>query len=135
MDRQLFIEDSLLLEAGTYVKLQDAYFAEQNAAGSWRLIGYTGPGESKAWSSTETSNFAYDGSAISSTVTASQANAWKATANVALNDCVKGSIWSITVDPSSTTDGIKFKVPALATACVPLTPNFCKIATSGNCEN
>ncbi|MBQ3840852.1 MAG: type II secretion system protein, partial [Fibrobacter sp.] len=32
--------------AGTYVKLQDAYFSEKNKFGGWELIGYVAPGGS-----------------------------------------------------------------------------------------
>ena len=46
--------------AGTYVKLQQAYAAESNAAGGWTLIGYSAPG-SVSGTTSSTSNFTYSG--------------------------------------------------------------------------
>ena len=33
----------LVVTASSYVKLQDAFAAERNAAGGWTIIGYTEP--------------------------------------------------------------------------------------------
>ena len=69
--------------AGTYVKLQQAYAAESNAAGGWTLIGYTAPGTNGV-----TTNFTYTGAIDANGSTAdATVNAWKAAPNVDLNDC------------------------------------------------
>ena len=53
--------------AGTYVKLQQAYFSESNKAGGWQLIGYMAPGENSS-----TTNFSYtpEGIAVAASIAA-----------------------------------------------------------------
>ena len=125
MDRQLFIEDSLLLEAGTYVKLQEAYASESNAMGGWTLIGYQAPGSSVA-SGGATTNFTYTGAiAGNSTTTIATDHAWKAVANVALNDCAKGKYWSIRAEMNNDKGTVGFTSSLEdETNCLTLTPNF-----------
>ena len=48
--------------AGTFVKLQEAYAAENNKVGTWVDIGYKGPGSNAAAGSSSTSSmFTYAG--------------------------------------------------------------------------
>ena len=114
------------------MKLQEAYAAEKNAVGTWPEIGYKGPGSNAAaGSSSVSSTFTYAGAS---------AGAWVATATVALNDCQSG-VWSVTTeyDSGSITTTADVKDGGNATngannCTAPLTPNFCKIATSGDCS-
>ena len=122
--------------AGTYVKLQEAYAAENNNVGNWVDIGYKGPGEQFAGnkSSSKTSSFSYSG-------TESEDGKWIAKSTVALNDCQKGAEWKVSTTYTASSGSIETKVGngsgegmSKADCIVPLTPNFCKLATSGNCE-
>ena len=115
----------LLLFFSFYVKLQQAYAAESNAAGGWPLIGYTAPGNGT------TTNFTYTGAInAGGSTSAATANAWKAAPKVNLNDCAaSGSSWQVQVAPG---DGgsIAFKstiTESKAGACQALTPTFTKI--------
>lgn len=114
------------------MKLQQAYYAEQTAVGGWVLIGYTGPGTSSAGTnpSSYTTNFNYYGSiagtATSSGETAGSQVGWTAESRVALNDCTKGSTWSIT--DNLTSNEITFTATVGdKTNCEALTPSFEKI--------
>lgn len=111
--------------AGTYVKLQQAYAAESNAAGGWTLIGYTAPGTNGV-----TTNFTYTGAigADSSTANATD-SAWKAKPNVNLNDCASSSSWQVKVTPGAG-GSVAFDATiseSTAGACQALTPTFTKI--------
>ena len=113
--------------AGTYVKLQQAYASESNAIGGWKLIGYEAPGTSGV-----TTNFTYTGTVAegSAVTVASQADAWKAAANVALNDCPKNATWDVAANLNATTGVVTFNATLAAASkanCVTLTPNFEKI--------
>ncbi len=133
INRQLFIEDSLLLEAGTYVKLQQAYVSESNVLGGWTMIGYSAPGASDNASSSHTTNFGYNSSiAAGSTTNTTIANDWAAASLVDLNDCGKGGTWAITSTPG---DGgtVTFEASITGNGCAPLTPSYCKISTDGGC--
>ena len=112
--------------AGTFVKLQEAYAAEKNDVGTWKDVGYKGPGSNKDDSNSETSTFTYAGAS---------AGTWVATTKVALNDCPKDATWGVTTTYASTSGGITTTATSSnETSCVePLTPNFCKIATSAAC--
>ena len=116
--------------AGTYVKLQEAYAAENNDVGDWLQIGYKGPGEqfTDNKSSSKTAAFTYNG-------TQSDKGKWVASNTVALNDCQKGKYWVVVTTYNSSSGAIETKVGSDDNAnCVtPLVPNFCKIATSGSC--
>jgi len=107
--------------AGTYVKLQEAYASESNAIGGWTLIGYQAPG-----SSGKTTNFTYTGAVnANGTTTTSTADAWKAAANVALNDCPSGSTWDIKANMDATKGTVSFEATLGAESkCLTLTPNF-----------
>ena len=113
--------------AGTYVKLQEAYFSESNYIGSWTLIGYTAPG-----SNGTTTNFTYAGGLTDKQSTSVTGDgAWKATNNVKLNDCPSAANWYVTeeISPATTTAsvGLTQKGKILTTnaaGCTALTPNF-----------
>ena len=123
--------------AGTYVKLMESYAAENNKVGDWAAIGYKGPGSQKNASNSETSSFEYKDN---STTTVGK---WEAKNLVAMNDCQKGAAWHVETSYNTNTGTIETKVGNGATtagvnqaSCItPLTPNFCKIATSGACES
>ena len=113
--------------AGTYVKLQEAYAAENNEVGTWTQIGYKGPGESVAESSTKTASFGYEGT--------DEKGLWVATNTVALNDCEKGQSWVVKTSYDSSNGAIKTIAGSTDnTNCVvPLVPNFCKLSTNAKC--
>ncbi|PWJ62782.1 prepilin-type N-terminal cleavage/methylation domain-containing protein [Fibrobacter sp. UWR4] len=115
--------------AGTYVKLQDAYAAERNAAGGWMLIGYTIPASN---------NFSYKGGITeNATVELTSLNnniGWQAQNKVALNDCTTDEcFWDIVVNNGDKGGQIKYAACLTADAA-PLTANFTAISTPGeNC--
>jgi type II secretory pathway pseudopilin PulG len=116
--------------AGTYVKLQEAFFSERNAAGSWTVIGYKAPGDASG----NTTNFEYVGAAISGDEGTSESaveDAWTAKNKVKLNDCGSAVNWSIKVTPSAATSAAAASVSFEATVsddnCLALTPNFGQI--------
>ena len=120
--------------AGTYVKLQDAYAAESNKLGTWKLIGYTAPGTKQTDDDYKTTSFEYTGAATDDAVDlekeggAEIADAWKAEALVALNDCAKGESWSIKV--TGTPDAVTYEGSySNKDNCEALTPNFTNIGT------
>jgi prepilin-type N-terminal cleavage/methylation domain-containing protein len=114
--------------AGTYVKLQEAYASESNAMGGFKLIGYQAPGSSTATGGT-TTNFTYTGAiTANSATTTTTANAWKAQARVALNDCPKDATWSIQTAIAAATGVVSFTASlGNPGSCSTLTPNFTKI--------
>lgn len=109
--------------AGTYVKLQDAYVSESNAAGNWKVIGYV---------MNNTTNFTYSdpatGYADNTIAIASLSNTqtWSAKNNVALNDCAAQSEWKLALSKNSNGNSIAYAgtVPSCGAA---LTPTFEKI--------
>ena len=111
--------------AGTYVKLQEAYASESNAIGGWTLIGYQAPGSSVA-SGGKTTNFTYTGAlGGNSTSTTAVSEAWKAAANVALNDCPINSTWTLQTNIASATGVVSFTAAlGSESKCLTLTPNF-----------
>ena len=83
------------------MKLQDAFAAERNAAGGWKLIGYTEPASN---------NFSYSGTGVTEDATVeleklSSNMGWRAENKVALNDC-KANFFAfhpiISLDPRAT---------------------------------
>ena len=115
------------------MKLQDAYAAESNKLGTWKLIGYTAPGTKAGDNDFSTTNFQYTGSAddaqpLEGDEGAKITDAWKATALVALNDCKKGESWSIEVEGKP--DAVTYKGSySDENNCEALTPNFTNIGT------
>ncbi len=113
----------------TYVKLQDAYAAERNAAGGWKLIGYTVPASN---------NFSYAG-AIGESATSEldglNAIGWQAKNTVALNDCQANScFWDVALSAGTAGGQINYAA-CLTDVAEPLTANFKAISTPGQtCE-
>lgn len=112
--------------AGTYVKLQEAYASENNAVGTWAAIGYKDPG---AGNNHMTTNFDYSAKA------ATADGMWQAKNRVALNDCEANNTWELKTEYSSSTGNLTTTATSSDAAnCVTaLTPNFCKISTTGSC--
>ena len=109
------------------MKLQDAFFAERNAAGDFTLIGYSVP---------TSANFDYGGAITAGrTVTSATEMAWHANNKVKLNECTPGSStapnWTVKVTPGAPTSaasaGITYKANVTAAGCQSLTPNFTAI--------
>ena len=111
--------------AGTYVKMQQAYFSESNFVGSWTLIGYKAPGTANA-----TTNFTYTEATISGgTTNEAVNNAWSAKNNVQLNDCEsKDNNWTVKVTPNNATGSaaadVAFESKVTSDGCRALTPTF-----------
>lgn len=107
------------------MKLQDAFFAERNIAGSWKLIGYKDPSGSSTGGST--TNFTYS-TDLSDSANAAVDGAWKAKNNTQLNDCASGDNWTIKVTPTAAaTDAaasITFEASVTGDGCEALTPTF-----------
>lgn len=109
--------------AGEYVKLQDAYIAEN---GDW-MGGFTEIGYEMG----NTTNFNYSSAITEKTSLASKDDAWTATSNSALNECIKGSKWALNLAQSSTGNGAAWTTNAddgatggLSEDCKALTPRF-----------
>ncbi len=124
--------------AGTYVKLQQAYFSESLKAGGWTLIGYSAPGNNGA-----TTNFAYGmGNTINSnsaeTLTA-KTLVWTATNLANLNECAgatatgmnkdKTGPWAVSITQGSgnANQDLIFDAEVTGAGCTALTPSFDKI--------
>lgn len=117
--------------AGTYVKLQQAYFSESSKAGGWQLIGYMAPGEDS-----KTTNFSY---APTSAIGVAESKAisgevigWQASNKQNLNECAAGDNWQVKLSlPSgtATTAGqdIRFNSVVIGSGCQALTPTFANI--------
>ncbi|WP_294113984.1 type II secretion system protein [uncultured Fibrobacter sp.] len=125
--------------AGTYVKLQQTYFAENNQIGGWDMVGYIAPNGGS------TTNFFY-GEGIAHSGSASQ-NAtdvigWAADNKITLNECVAGTnittaksatasdaanwIVKVSVNTGTTAD-VTFVSSAKTAGCIALTPSFSNI--------
>lgn len=115
------------------MKLQQAYYAEQNKFGGWSMIGYTAPG------SGETTNFFYGENFDHSTTTNSASGiGWAADNKVVLNECAKGTgvtaknqtgvsagNWTITVAANTASAGdVTFTSAVASDNCRSLTPSF-----------
>lgn len=112
----------------TYVKLQDAFAAERNAAGGWKLIGYTNPASN---------NFTYSGTGVgdAATVALTALNnnvGWQAQNIPALNECTanNGCTWKVTLANGTVGGQIKYHA-CQSTKAAPFTPNFDAISTPG----
>ena len=115
--------------AGTYVKLQDAYFSEQNKYGGWGMIGYTAPGEGSS-TSFKGNTFTYGAESLAWNTedTDNHSNAWVASnTETALNDCQKNNKWTISlVTPTKQVTDYTVSAPT-DNNCKVLTPSFEKI--------
>ena len=110
------------------MKLQDAFAAERNAAGGWKLIGYTNPASN---------NFTYSGTGVgdAATVALTALNnnvGWQAQNIPALNECTanNGCTWKVTLANGTVGGQIKYHA-CQSTNAAPLTPNFDAISTPG----
>lgn len=75
------------------MKLQDAYVAESgDYIGNWTAIGYSMPSETSTFKFTDDGS--YD-SKNSAAIPTSKTALWSAEAKSALNDCDKGSHWTL----------------------------------------
>ena len=115
----------------TYVKLQEAYFSESNAIGSWTMIGYKAPAAQSAADSVSTTgnnfNYSQQGTYTNGTITTAAGQAlWQAKNSVVLNDCAvnNANVWQVKGTISSAIVTFEGSVSA---ACKPLTPTFDKI--------
>ncbi len=110
------------------MKLQDAFFAERNIAGSWKLIGYKDPSGSSTGGAT--TNFTYSTDLSDTAITATE-GAWKAKNNTQLNDCASSDNWAIKVTPTAATSdaasSITFDATVTGDGCEALTPTFSQI--------
>lgn len=116
--------------AGTYVKLQDAYVSESNLVGNWAKIGYVAPGAAKAGEAGTTTNFKYTGAITSDTVAVAslpETEGWRAAARVALNDCAIDSAWTVSVKGNDNGNSVSYKAAPPADCGDALTPTFNKI--------
>jgi type IV pilus assembly protein PilA len=126
--------------AGTYVKLQQAYFAEQNLIGGWTMIGYTAPNNG------QTTNFNYgeNGAHNTTYTSASAVIGFAADNRIQLNECAAGTgittsnatgvsaaNWTVTVTAatsgSSATGDVTFNASVASANCTSLTPSFTNI--------
>ena len=120
--------------AGTYVKLQQAYFSERNKAGGWQLIGYMAPSGTEA---SKTTNFSYTPGTLKvsedTDLSSTAVVGWEAENVANLNECTAGKNWTVSMTLAGA-DGNGADVSFAATAralnnagCVALTPTFDKI--------
>ena len=110
--------------AGTYVKLQEVFAAEQTTIGNWDQIGYKDPSGGTGSTSGSTTNFNY--------INDISGNAhWKAASAVGLNDCQIGTVWAIKSEYESNTGNVtaqaSFTKNGDKCTIAGLTPNFCKV--------
>lgn len=81
--------------AGEYVHLQDAFLGEKPGPGSWKDIGYAAPGNGTS------QVFCYNQGNLEDAVLVSEIPentiGWAASNIVNLNECEKGSWWSIVI--------------------------------------
>ena len=116
--------------AGTYVKLQDAYVSESNLVGTWAKIGYVAPGAATAGVQGTTTNFTYTGAITSDTLAVANlpnTEGWKAVARVALNDCAVNSAWTVSVKGNDNKNSVSYEADPPANCGDALTPTFNKI--------
>lgn len=120
--------------AGTYAKLQDAFYAEKSTAGNWKNIGYVAPGNGA------TTNFCYSEGVLSNdTATtdelASGIIGWGAKSLVSMNECGAGAWWSVEMTAKGD-NGINYAQNISYAPCMALTTNWKEGTTlTGNCEN
>jgi hypothetical protein len=116
----------------SYVKLQEAYVAEQgNAIGNFQTIGYVVPGGKSGETTGSTTNFTYAQSGTyseGSAVNPNGAKVWSATSKAKLNNCSADEHWILNATIAANSDGVTWESDALDEGCKALTPNFDKIA-------
>lgn len=98
-------------------------------AWGWELIGYTAPGTASGTTSS-TTNFTYEqkGTYNENTIQTdpSDAEVWRATAKVVLNDCGTEDYWYVTATVTSAKVSFDAKLSD-ETNCLTLTPTFTNI--------
>jgi len=121
--------------AATYVKLQKAFIAEKGGVGTWKKIGYAGPGKktlTQGVTTNRTKYFDYSASdEITSTIkpkfTTSLAGGkigWVAENLNSLNDCAAGNKWIVKVYPVNDTT-VEYKMESsFASNCSMLVSNW-----------
>ena len=116
--------------AGTYVKLQDAYVAEQAAMGAWNKIGYTMK-QGDSFSYDEGTDVTGSNTALVSELSTAKVG-WVATSKVKLNDCANASTWKVKVyQVTGSAEGmVGYKTAIKTQDCSDLTPSFKKLATT-----
>ena len=118
--------------AGTYVKLQDAYVAEQAAMGGWNKIGYTmKQGDSFGYAGG--TDVTADNTALVASLSTAGKTGWVATSKVKLNDCKNTSTWTIKVYEASSSNAegmVGYKTIITGQVCADLTPSFAKLAST-----
>ncbi len=112
--------------SSSYVKLQEAYVAEKTSLGAFADIGYKTPGDGNE---DKTTVFDYSQKKT-------KEGEWNAVSRVGLNDCKQGKQWALFATYDQNKGTVSFKVGSddKANCIIPLTPNFCNLATSGKCE-
>ncbi|MDY6331719.1 MAG: hypothetical protein SPL19_10250 [Fibrobacter sp.] len=122
------------------MKLQQAYFAEQNLIGGWTMIGYTAPNNG------QTTNFNYGENGAHNTTYTSASNVigFAADNRIQLNECAAGTgvtssnatgvtaaNWTITVSAAASGTGatgdVSFVAAVASDDCTSLTPSFTAI--------
>ena len=98
-------------------------------AWGWAIIGYTAPGTASGTTSS-TTNFTYEqkGTYNENTIQTdpSDAEVWRATAKVVLNDCGTEDYWYVTATVTSAKVSFDAKLSD-ETNCLTLTPTFTNI--------
>ena len=118
--------------AGTYVKLQQAYFSERNVAGGWQLIGYMAPSGDVA---SQTTNFEYGVGDIlagaENDLSSGTPVGWSAKNKSNLNECVSANDnWTVSLSKATDAakgDDVTFTSAVASDGCRALTPTFDKI--------
>lgn len=121
--------------AATYVKLQKAFIAEKGGVGTWKKIGYAGPGKktlSNGVTSNRTQYFDYSASdEITSTIKPNFTTTlgegkvgWIAENLGSLNECAAGNKWIVKIYAVNDTT-VEYKMESdFASSCSMLVPNW-----------
>ena len=115
----------------TYVKLQDAYVAEQAAMGNWKRIGYAMK-NGDTFDYSQTSTMEADGASVLVESLGDGVEGWRATTKVKLNDCGNASYWTITVSAAgnSAQGMVNYTTGVQGDNCAELTPSFSKLSSN-----
>ena len=125
--------------AGEYVKLQDAYVSELNKyVGSFKMIGYK-MDQGNVFQYADALTAAATSGSTEISAKGSETASWKATSQVALNDCDGSSTWVLFTQKAADGNGLKWtagiKEKGVSSAgtdadpdCLMLTPSFKSLA-------
>ncbi len=112
--------------AGEYVKLQDAFIAENgNVVGEFSQIGYEMSSNGPFTYSNKVSG---DQTKHTAALSTTAADAWEAESKVALNNCATGSKWTLKVQLADNGNGAAWTTNTLSADCEVLTPRFGDLA-------